>query len=180
MGYLSIILGCMYSGKTSKLISIYKHNNIAEISTCVINFIEDTRYNSVEMTTHDGNKIPCKRVAKIYDIFIEEPELLEHVKCFIINEGQFFDDLYDVVKLLVTEHNKIVYVGGLDGDFKMNKFGKILDLIPICDKVEKLTAICSICKKTAAFTKRIIKDDKQKVIGSFDMYIPVCRKCHNS
>tara|TARA_Y100000389_G_C17437278_1_gene506311 strand:- start:434 stop:1003 length:570 start_codon:yes stop_codon:yes gene_type:complete len=179
MGYLSIILGCMYSGKTSKLISIYKHNLIAEIPTCVINYIEDTRYDPTLMTTHDGNKIPCLRVNKIYDIFSDNAELLKSKKCFIINEGQFFDDLYDVVKLLVTEHDKIVYVGGLDGDFKMNKFGQILDLIPLCDKVEKLTAICRICKKTASFTKRIIKSNEQKIIGSSDIYIPVCRKCHN-
>ena len=106
--------------------------------------------------------------------------ILKSVKCFIINEGQFFDDLYDVVNLLVTEHNKIVYVGGLDGDFNMRKFGQMLDLIPICDKVEKLTAICSLCKNTASFTKRIIKDNKQVLIGSSDMYIPVCRTCHKS
>ena len=179
-GYLSIILGCMFSGKTSKLISIYKHNKLADISTCVINYIDDTRYDKQLMSTHDGIKIECKRVKKIYDIFNDDNNILKSVKCFIINEGQFFDDLYDVVNLLVTEHNKIVYVGGLDGDFNMRKFGQMLDLIPICDKVEKLTAICSLCKNTASFTKRIIKDDKQVLIGSSDMYIPVCRTCHKS
>ena len=179
-GYLSVILGCMFSGKTSKLISIYKHNKLADISTCVINYIDDTRYDKKLMSTHDGVKIECKRVRKIYDIFNDDADILKSVKCFIINEGQFFDDLYDVVNLLVNNHNKIVYVGGLDGDFNMKKFGQILDLIPICDKVEKLTAICSVCKTTACFTKRIIKDDKQVLIGSSDMYVPVCRKCHNS
>ena len=179
-GYLSIILGCMFSGKTSKLISIYKHNKLADISTCVINYIDDTRYDKKLMSTHDGIKIECKRVKKIYDIFNNDKEILKTVKCFIINEGQFFEDLYDVVNLLVTEHNKIVYVGGLDGDFNMKKFGQMLDLIPICDKVEKLTAICSLCKKTACFTKRIIQDKKQVLIGSSDMYIPVCRNCHKS
>tara|TARA_B100000927_G_C16475940_1_gene473351 strand:- start:13182 stop:13757 length:576 start_codon:yes stop_codon:yes gene_type:complete len=177
-GYLSIILGCMYSGKTSKLVSIYKHNKIANISTCVVNYIDDNRYDNVLMSTHDGRKIPCVKAKKIYDIFEKDKDLLENTKCFIINEGQFFEDLYDVVNLLVNQHKKIVYVGGLDGDFKMKKFGQILDLIPLSDKVEKLTAICSLCKKTASFTKRIIKNDEQILIGSSDMYIPVCRKCH--
>ena len=68
-GYLSVILGCMFSGKTSKLISIYKHNKLAEISTCVVNYIDDTRYDKKLMSTHDGVKIECKRVRRIYDIF---------------------------------------------------------------------------------------------------------------
>lgn len=177
-GYLSVILGCMYSGKTSKLISVYKHNKLADIKTCVINYIDDTRYDKKLMSTHDGVKIECKQVKKIYEIFEQDENILKTTRCFIINEGQFFDDLYDVVNLLVNKHNKIVYVGGLDGDFKMKKFGQILDLIPICDKVEKLTAVCSICKKTAAFTKRIINNKEQVLIGSSDMYIPVCRTCH--
>lgn len=182
MGYLGIILGCMYSGKTSKLISIYKHNKIADIPTCVVNYIEDTRYDSILMSTHDGNKISCKRVKKLYELFSDDSgvTLLHDTESFIINEGQFFDDLYDIVDLLVNTYNKIVYVGGLDGDFKMKKFGQLLDLIPICDKVEKLTAICTVCKGTAAFTKRTTSDKNQKIIGGNDMYIPVCRKCHKA
>jgi thymidine kinase len=81
------------------------------------------------------------------------------------------------VKLLVNEHNKKVYVCGLDGDYQMKKFGQILDLIPICDEVEKLHAICTICKAPASFTKRITQETEQKVIGS-DNHIPVCRMCH--
>jgi thymidine kinase len=83
----------------------------------------------------------------------------------------------EVVRLLVRDHNKSVYVGGLDGDYKMNKFGQILDLIPLCDKIEKLHAICSMCKKPAPFTKRLTNETEQTVIGS-DNYIPVCRACH--
>lgn len=70
-----------------------------------------------------------------------------------------------------------MYVCGLDGDYKMKKFGQILDLIPICDEVEKLHAICTICKAPASFTKRITQETEQKVIGS-DNHIPVCRMCH--
>ena len=118
------------------------------------------------------------------EIFSEEDaggiKLLNETRSFIINEGQFFEDLYEVVDILVNKYNKIVYVGGLDGDYKMKKFGNILDLIPICDSVEKLTAICSSCKSTAAFTKRITEEDEQLLIGSSDKYIPVCRKCHST
>ena len=177
-GFLKIFLGCMYSGKTSTLISIYKHNKLAHIKTCVINYIGDVRYDVNKMSTHDGNKIDCLKFKKLYEIYENKDNLIKNVDCFIINEGQFFQDLYSIVYDLVNTHNKIVYVGGLDGDYKMEKFGQILDLIPICDKVEKLGAICSICKKRAAFTKRTSKETEQEIIGGSDKYIPVCRKCH--
>jgi len=167
----------MYAGKTSKLISIYNKNKAAGISTCVINYIEDKRYHDNKLSTHDRKMIECLSVRKIYDVFENDPNLLEQTEAFIINEGQFFSDLFEVVKLLVNEHNKKVYVCGLDGDYKMKKFGQILDLIPICDEVEKLHAICTICKAPASFTKRITQETEQKVIGS-DNHIPVCRMCH--
>ena len=179
-GYLKIILGCMFSGKTSKLISIYKHNLIADIPTCIVNYIGDRRYDDELMSTHDGTKIKCERVDNLTELISGEKgmRILSEAKSFIINEGQFFKDLYMVVKMLVCDFKKIVYVGGLDGDYKMNKFGELIDLIPLCDEVEKLTAICGVCKNTAAFTRREIDDDRQILIGSKDKYIPVCRKCH--
>jgi thymidine kinase len=103
-GYLEIILGCMYAGKTSRLISIYKHNLIAEIPTVVINHIDDKRYDNKKMSTHDKIMISCIQA-----------DILNSTTAFIINEGQFFPDLYEVVRLLVRDHNKSVYVGGLDG-----------------------------------------------------------------
>ena len=177
-GYLAVYLGCMYAGKTSKLISIYNKNKTAGISTCVINYIEDKRYHDNKLSTHDRKMIECLSVRKIYDVFENDPSLLEQTEAFIINEGQFFSDLFEVVKLLVNEHNKKVYVCGLDGDYKMRKFGQILDLIPICDEVVKLHAICTICKAPASFTKRITQETEQKVIGN-NNHIPVCRMCHS-
>ncbi len=176
-GYLALYLGCMYAGKTSKLISIYEKNQAAGISTCVINYIEDKRYHDNKMSTHDRKMISCLPVQKIYDVFEKDASLLEKTDAFIINEGQFFSDLYDVVKLLVNDHGKKVYVCGLDGDYRMKKFGQMLDLIPIADHVEKLHAVCSLCKAPASFTKRLTNETAQKVIGS-DNYIPVCRACH--
>ena len=87
--------------------------------------------------------------------------------------------MYDVVNLLVNHHNKIVYVGGLDGDFNMKKFGQILDLIPYSDNIVKLTSLCMNCKDgtKALFSKRITNNESQIVIGS-DNYIPLCRKCY--
>ena len=80
----------------------------------------------------------------------------------------------------VEVHKKTVYVYALDGDFKRNKFGSVLDLIPYCDKVKKLTSLCSICKNgtKAIFSHRLSEEEQQVVIGS-DNYIPLCRKCYH-
>ena len=76
-------------------------------------------------------------------------------------------------------NKKKVYICGLDGDFKKQKFGEILDLIPLCDKVTKLTSICSLCKNgnPGIFSKRISDEKEQTLVGS-DNYIPVCRICY--
>ena len=96
----------------------------------------------------------------------------------LINEGQFFDDLYDFVVSMLSQ-NKKVYVCGLDGDYQCNKFGQILDIIPLCDKVVKLTSLCGLCKNgtRAIFSKRISNEKEQTVVGN-DNYIPVCRNCY--
>ena len=79
----------------------------------------------------------------------------------------------------MLDKDKHIYVCGLDGDYQMKQFGQMLEIIPLCNEVEKLTAICSICAngKKAYFTKRITNETGQKVIGN-DNYLPVCRKCH--
>jgi thymidine kinase len=102
---------------------------------------------------------------------------LRNSDVILINEGQFFEDLYDTVVDMLN-HNKKIYICGLDGDFKRNKFGQILDLIPLCDKVTKLTSLCSICKNGAPgiFSMRLTDETQQTLVGS-DNYVPVCRKC---
>ena len=179
-GYLEIILGPMYSGKTSRLVEIYKQCKLCNIPVAVINHSIDTRYDSGDLlSTHDKIKIPCIKTTNLFDIY--ENEDVYFSKVILINEGQFFPDLYHFVEDMISNINKKkVYICGLDGDFKRQKFGEILDLIPLCDKVTKLTSLCSICKNGAPgiFSKRITLETEQTVVGS-DNYIPVCRKCYN-
>ena len=99
----------------------------------------------------------------------------------IIEEAQFFEDLKVFVELSLM-NNKTIYVAGLDGDSFMKPFGQILDLIPLCDSIKKLSALCVICKDgtPANFTKRIVENQEQKLIGSFESFIPVCRVHHKN
>ena len=177
--YLELIIGPMFSGKTSKLLEIYKQYTFCNTSVLVINHADDKRYHPELLSTHDKVMIPCFSTNKISDLITEEN--IKKYPVILINEGQFFDDLLDCVKKLVEVHNKIVYVCGLDGDFKRNRFGSLLDLIPFADNVVKLNSLCVICRNgtKAPFTTRTSDESEQKVIGS-DNYVPLCRNCYLS
>lgn len=193
-GYLELIIGPMYSGKTSRIVEIYKQCEFCNISVAVINHSIDNRYDEDLLSTHDQVKIPCIKTEKLLDIWTDNIDLEQDVSLvprikdkfkvatssvILINEGQFFPDLEEFVKLLLVNDKK-VYVCGLDGDFERKKFGQILDLIPICDKVTKLTSLCSVCKDgtPGIFSKRLTLEKEQTVVGSSN-YIPVCRKCYD-
>lgn len=192
-GYLEIILGSMYSGKTGKLLEIYKQCKFCNIPVSIINHSIDKRYHDTMVSSHDKIMAPCFQAINLNDIwanigFIESGnqsdnyahKLLRSSDVILINEGQFFSDLYEVVVDMLKEGKKI-YICGLDGDFEQKKFGTILDLIPLCDKVSKLTSLCSICKDgtPGIFSMRLTAEKEQTVVGS-DNYIPVCRKCYNN
>ncbi len=175
-GYLELILGPMFSGKTSKLLQLYKQYIFCNISVVVINYAEDKRYHDTMLSTHDKLMIPCYNSLELTSI-LQSPDLMKN-SVFLINEGQFFPDLLQSVIDLVEIHHKTVYVCGLDGDFKREKFGLLLDLIPYCDEITKLTSFCNICKDgvKGIFTHRLSNEKEQKIIGT-DNYIPLCRKC---
>ena len=199
--YLELFIGPMFSGKTSKLVEIYKQCIFCNIPVAVINHSIDKRYDDTLLSTHDKVMIPCIQTNKLKDIWYYDDELhgtennkniidkqivlhrlddsakLINADVILINEGQFFEDLLPAINHML-QHNKKIYVGGLDGDFERKKFGQILDLIPLCDKVTKMTSLCGLCKNgtPGIFSKRITKEKEQTVVGS-DNYIPVCRSC---
>ena len=190
-GRLELYLGPMYSGKTSKLLEIYKQCSFCNIPVTVVNHCSDNRYHESMLSTHDKVMIPCIQTNLLYDIwgnkdinnsFDENSNKhlkLRSAEVILINEGQFFEDLYDCVLDMLKE-NKKVYVAGLDGDFERKKFGQMLDLISNCDSVVKLTSLCSICKngEPGIFSLRLTREKQQTLVGS-DNYIPVCRGCYD-
>ena len=192
-GYLELIIGPMFSGKTSRIVEIYNQCNFCNISVAVINHSIDNRYDEEQLSTHDQIKIPCIKTEKLFDIWEEHISLEDSIEkiprikdkfkiatssVILINEGQFFPDLFDFVNKLLVEEKK-VYVCGLDGDFERKKFGSMLELIPLCDKVTKLTSLCSLCRDgtPGIFSMRLTQETEQTVVGS-ENYIPVCRKCY--
>lgn len=190
-GYLGLFIGPMFSGKTSKLMELCKQFQFCNISVAVINHSSDTRYHETMLSNHDNVMIPCMQTEKLSDIWnyanIEESygvEAENHMKMrnasvIMINEAQFFEDLVPIVKSMLKE-NKTIYIFGLDGDFKCERFGGVLDLVPMSDNVTKLASFCNLCKDgtPGIFSLRLTNEKEQMLIGS-DNYVPVCRGCYN-
>ena len=178
---LSIVIGPMFSGKSSYLI---EHINKAlknDKKIIVINHTIDKRYNDVNhITNHNKVSIDCISLYSISNLFshcINENIDLNTIDYLFIDESQFFDDLEENIKLMIHKYPKLkITCVGLDGDFQQNVFndGQLLKLIPYAEKVVKLHANCNVCGKKAFFTKRITKQKNQIIVASSNMYHPVC------
>lgn len=185
-GSITLYIGCMYSGKTTALfrkLSIYSEMGLR----CLyINSSLDNRTNT-DFSTHnpliassDFNKIDTIKILNLFSIL----ELSRLYDVIGIDEGQLFPDLKSFVLDMSEKYKKQVIISGLDGDYKRNPFGQILDLIPYCDSIEKLKAFCKPCfsskrsLKDALFSKRIAKSEDVILIGGEAEYIPVCRECY--
>ena len=162
---LHIITGCMFAGKTTELANIYNDLKTAVITNVIV-VDYDTGEHHTTLYTHDGTPIPCTTLINLSD------DLLKY-DVILINEAQFFIGLKDFV-LHAIQKKKTIYLFGLDGDFKQEKFGEIIDLLPMADTYVKLYATC-ICGCKASFSKRLSKQQSQ--YGPNDNYIPVCRAC---
>lgn len=175
-GRLELIIGNMFSGKSTELIRRINRERSINKKILVINYIGDNRYATNSVATHDNNTVECLKLDKLSNI---DKKIIKQYDSFFIDEGQFFIDLYTGVKQLVERHKKHVVVSGLDGDANRNIFGDMIKLIPICDTVDKLHAYCNKCNNgiIAPFTKKISNTTSEIIvdIGGTDKYIPVCR-----
>ena len=179
-GKINIIIGCMFSGKSTEIIRLIKrYRQINKYKLLLINHKSDSRYGNNVISSHDKVQLDCYSLEKLNDI--KENDNYKNSNIIFIEEGQFFKDLFQFVTEAADIDNKIVYVAGLDGDFKRDQFGDICKLIPHAEEIIKLKAICSKCNDgtEANFTKRIINNTCIEVVGSKECYIPVCRKHYN-
>lgn len=178
-GYLELIIGSMFSGKTSYLLDVYKKCMFCDIPIAVINYADDIRYSDSMLSTHDKQMIPCIKAKTIYDAISDNLVEITAAEVILINEGQFFPDIEEQVKILVEQSNKRVYICGLDGDFERKSIGKLHHLIPFCDEVIKLKSLCSLCRDgtPGIFSFRTTHEVDQVVIGSSN-YLPLCRHCY--
>ncbi len=176
-GYLTLILGPMFAGKTTYLLKeIEKYETIySKDKILVINHMSDNRYANDKISSHDKKMYPCLKKSKLIDITIRE---LEGKEILVIDEGQFFKDIDEMVRQFINKYNLKIVVGGLNGTFQQKTFdtSNILNLIPFADNVIHLKSKCYKCGLEAAFSKRIVNDSKEILVGN-DNYQPCCRKC---
>ena len=196
-GYLRVIMGPMYSGKSSLLLDIIrqfsketvrnrfdnkfiKKQNNSIPRFMVINHASDTRYGKNVISTHNKQQYPCYSLSElsIIETTPEYKHIYDESERIIIDESQFFDSqaLYQFVYNSVILYHKTVIVSGLSGDSNQQKFGGILELLPLADKIDVLYATCSHCGEKAPFTKRIVDNTSKTLVGSVGTYEPVCRE----
>jgi thymidine kinase len=173
-----LYIGPMMSGKTTSMYRDVERHHFAGRKTLIVKYTRDKRFDHVStgLVNHAHNalnKVPCINSEKTLSLLETHPDFTE-ADTVGIDEIQFYDDAPEFVKKWCTK--KSFYMAGLDSDFRGNLFGRIAELLPLCNKVEKLTAVC-ICGADASYTKRMGSSEEVEVIGGNDMYRSVCRDC---
>ena len=172
IGWIEVICGSMFSGKTEELIRRVKRAKLAKQKIRIFKPKKDTRYGKKKVTSHDSNSIKSKPVSKSTQII----KLSESFEVIGIDEAQFFDN--EIVKVCnqLANSGKRVIVAGLDMDFKGNPFGPMPSLLAIAEYVTKVHAVCSKSGKMASYTHRIIDNDELILLGDIKKYQALSRK----
>ena len=173
-GKIELILGPMFSGKSTRLIEQMRKYVYKAKKTIMVKYYADQRYSEKsEVVTHDLIKydsINCKLLGNSFDT-------LKQYDVIGIDEGQFFADLVEICEELALM-GKIILIAALNGDFRMEPFPVIQRIISKSDKIKLLKAYCFNCHKDAKFSLRIVQSNETVLIGAGEAYKPACRECH--
>ena len=161
---IEIILGPMYSGKTTRLM------DMVETSPGLVVDFSLGLLEKGTLKNHDGRTVPCLTCHHLKHL-----EAVTLPLKVYINEAQFFPDLIEFIR--THESSLDIYLFGLDGDYLREPFGQLQLAISYCDTIVKLSGICHHCKNPSSFSKRITPDTEQMLMDE-NAYIPVCRKCY--
>ena len=174
LGWIEIIAGSMFSGKTEELIRRLKRARFANLKVEIFKPVVDTRYSEREVVSHDANIILSTPVQTASNILL----LVNDVDVVGIDEAQFFDKgLVSVCNSLADKGIRVI-VAGLDMDYKGRPFGPIPALFSIAEYITKVHAICMRCGNLAHYSYRKTDIDKLVVLGAKDNYEPLCRSCY--
>lgn len=172
-GWIEVICGSMFSGKTEELIRRLKRVEIAHMKAEIFKPAFDTRYDEEKIVSHDENKIHSTPIDNSQTILL----LAQDVDVVGIDEAQFFDDQIPAVCEALALKGMRVIVAGLDMDYKGKPFGQMPNLLAIADYITKLHAICVVCGNIANVSYRKINTGPQVLLGEKDIYEPRCRVC---
>lgn len=172
-GSIDMIIGPMFSGKTTELMKRVRRNLAASRKCLLIKYKGDIRYGQeAVLSTHDQLHMAAKSVATLG----EDENAVWHYNVVAIDEGQFFPDLVERAEQWANA-GKHVLVSALDATFQRRPCMNVLELIPLAEDVIKLTAVCSNCHSSASFTKRLSSETDVQIVGGSDKYTALCRTC---
>jgi len=172
-GWIEVITGSMFSGKTEELIRRLNRAKIAKQKVEIFKPAMDDRFSEIRIVTHDEHAILSTPVQSASQILL----MINDVNVVGIDEAQFFDPEIITVCNIMANNGIRVIVAGLDMDYSGMPFGPMPNLIAIADDITKLHAICMDCGDLAHYSFRITKDEHQVLIGEKEAYEPLCRKC---
>jgi len=173
-GWIEVICGSMFSGKTEELIRRLKRAKIAGQDVEIFKPAVDKRYHDEEVVSHDSNSIPSRPVHTAKAIL----ELSDDVSVVGIDEAQFFDfDLTEVCEALAQRGVRVI-IAGLDMDFQGKPFGPIPNLLAVAEYITKVHAICQHCGNLATHSYRLGANQDQVMLGEKDTYEARCRSCY--
>jgi thymidine kinase len=172
-GWIEVICGSMFSGKTEELIRRLRRAQIAQMQTTIFKPRIDSRYSETHIVSHNNIKLESHLVNSPQEIL----DIAENASVVAIDEAQFFNDsILEICKTLASQGKRVV-VAGLDTDYRGFPFGPMPQLMCEADYLDKLRAICVKCGNPASCTQRTSSDRGQVVIGELDKYEARCRNC---
>ncbi|MGP4079390.1 thymidine kinase [Pseudalkalibacillus sp. R45] len=180
-GWVELICGSMFSGKSEELIRRVRRATFGKQKVQVFKPLLDDRYSKDEVVSHNGTSVlavPVKRSEDISNLVSYDTEVVA------IDEVQFFDEKIVEVIQLLANNGKRVIVAGLDQDFRAEPFGQVPEIMALAESVTKLHAVCLVCGSPASRTQRLIDgkpasyNDPIILVGASESYEPRCRHCH--
>ena len=174
LGWIEVICGSMFSGKTEELLRRLKRARFANQKVMIFKPQTDVRYSDKKVVSHDANEIVSNPVEKAHDIL----DQVEGVDVVAIDEAQFFDaDIIEVCNQLANNGLRVI-VAGLDMDFKGNPFGPMPHLMAVAEFVTKVHAICTKTGNLAHYSHRTAENDDLVLLGERNEYEPLSRAAY--
>jgi len=174
MGWIEVICGPMFSGKSEELIRRLRRAEIAKLKVAIFKPLIDDRYATGHIVSHSAQRLPSIAVSSTQEIL----EKAQDAQVIGIDEAQFFDlELVDVCQTLADKGKRVI-IAGLDQDYRGKPFEPIPQLLAVAEYIAKTLAICVQCGNPAGRTQRLSKDSARVVVGAADIYEARCRFCH--
>jgi thymidine kinase len=176
MGHLTVVMGCMFAQKTTELLRYIRRYRSIGHHVLVINSAKDVRYGTEGIISHDEKREEAVRSATLAEM--DERVRSGDYQAVVIDEAQFFPDLFEYVIAWADECSLSIVVAGLDGTFEREPFGDLLRLVPHAEELIRLTALCGQCRDgtRAIYSQRIVEETGDVLVGGKESYVPVCRR----